>query len=660
MPFWWRRRRRRWYGSRYKRRYFNKYKRRRRWPRRRRRNRRAPRRRRTRRTKVRRKKKTLTVRQYQPDCIRRCKIKGIAIHVLGCQGKQFACYTDNAEAWTPELQPGGGGFGVEKFTLQNLYEQNKKGNNIWTASNTNLDLARYIGGSIKFWRHEHADFVVYYSRTLPMNLQKYTYAGTYPQNLLLRKHKKIIPSLKTSSRGKRYVKIKFGPPKLLTNKWLFQETMANTGLIQIHSSVLDLRYPHLGCCNTNELVSLYGLNLEMYKHFAWGNPTNPYGTESRWYTPYGRAKNPITVTWPGSKTPEQITIKDENYHDSIKKDSGWFQTKILQATKINDYEQIPLTACRYNPTKDTGVGNKVWLASVMNSSYLAPKTDKDLILEGLPLYELLFGFFDLIQKTKKDPTFLHSYCLFLQSPALEPQHGAYHMFCPLDLSFIQGKGAYNSYVTQWEQDHWFPTIKHQQKTVNNIVMSGPFMPKLENQSKNTWELWSTYQFNFKFGGAQLPDPETADPEQQGTYPIPNNQQQTVQITNPEKTSPLTTIHTWDYRRGIITDSAYKRMRENQQTDTDFQTDTETPKKKKKTLHRGRALPIQEEETQEMQACLQTLCEKDSCQDFQEGDLNLLIQQQHQQQQRIKQDLLKLIIDLKKKQKVLQLQTGILE
>lgn len=544
--------------------------------------------------------------------------------------------------------------------MQNLYEQNKKGNNIWTTSNTNLDLARYLGGYIKFWRHPHADFVVSYTRTLPMTLQKYTYAGTYPQSLLLKKHKRIIPSLLTQPKGKRYVKIKFGPPKLLTNKWLFQETMANTGLLQIQSSVLDLRYPHLGCCNTNELISLYGLNLEMYKHFAWGNPTNPYGPEQRWYTPYGNAKNPITITWPGSKTPETITIKDGNYHDSIKKESGWFQSKLLQATKIQESEQIPLTACRYNPTKDTGVGNKVWLASVMNSSYLAPKTDKDLILEGLPLYELLLGFFDYIQKLKKDPTFLQSYCLFLQSPAFEPQHGAYHMFCPLDMSFILGKGPFNSYVTQWDKDHWFPTIKHQQKTVNNIVMSGPFMPKLENQSKNTWELWSNYQFNFKFGGAQLPDPETADPEQQGTYPIPNNKQQTVQITNPEKTSPLTTIHTWDYRRGIITDSAFKRMRENQQTDTDFQTDTETPKKKKKTHHKGRALPIQEEETQELQSCLLSLCEEDSCQDFQTQNIEQLIQQQHHQQQRIKQQLLKLIVDLKNKQKVLQLQTGILE
>nr|UHK06591.1 MAG: ORF1 [Torque teno midi virus] len=660
MPFWWRRRKRRWYGSRYKRRYFNKYKRRRRRFPRRYRRRRTTRRRRKRRGKVRRKKKTLTVKQYQPDCIRKCKIKGVAVHVLGANGKQFACYTDNSKGWTPELQPGGGGFGVEKFTLQDLYNRNKYGTNIWTQSNKMLDLARYTGGYIKFWRHPHLDFIAKYDRELPMTLKQYTYPETYPLNLLLGKHKKLIPSLQTRPGGKRYVKIRFGPPKLLTNKWLFQETMANTGLLRLQTSVIDLRYPHLGCCNTNRLITLYGINLEFYKHFAWGNPTNPYSTENRWYTPYGKAKNPVTIIYSSTKQ-EVITIQDTDYHQSIKLASGWFQPKLLQAKKLKEEDQIPLTACRYNPTRDTGVGNKVWLASVLNTSYLAPKTDKDLVIEGLPLYMLSLGFFDYIAKLKKDTTFLQSYCFFIQSPALEPQHGAYHMFCPIDQSFINGKGPFDSYVTQWDQDHWFPTCKHQQKSVNAIVSCGPFMPKLENLKSSTWELWSTYCFNFKFGGATLPDPDTADPEQQGTFPIPNIQQPTVPLTNPEKTTPLATLHTWDFRRGIITSSAYKRMCENQETDTDFQTDSEIPKKKKKTSYKGNALPIQEEETQKIQSCLRSLCEEDSFQDYQEtSDLRQLIQQQHQQQQQIKNNLLQLILDLKNKQKVLQLQTGVLD
>lgn len=661
MPFWWRRRRRPWYGRWYKRRYTRKFKRRRRkrrFPRRK--YRRASRRRRRGRGKVRRKKKTLPVRQYQPDCIRKCKIKGVAVHIAGAAGKQFSCYTDNSQSWTPELQPGGGGFGVEKFTLQDLYDRNQYGTNIWTQSNKMLDLARYTGGYIKFWRHPHIDFIAKYDRTLPMKLENSTYPGTYPLAMLLGKHKKIIPSLATRPHGKRYVKIKFGPPKLLTNKWVFQETLANTGLLRLQTSIIDLRYPHLGCCNTNRLISIYGINLEFYRYFAWGNPNNPYVTTgNRWYVPYNNAKATLTLD-PDTPKKTTINIVDNQYLMSIAYNNGWFQPRLLQAKKIQEEEQIPLTACRYNPMRDHGIGNKIWLASVFNSSYQPPRTDKDLILEGLPLYQLCLGFLDYVQKLKKDPKFLDSYCFFMQSQALEPQHSQYHMFCPIDQSFINGKGPFDSYLGVWDRAHWFPTIKHQQKTINAIVSCGPFMPKLDNQKNSTWELWSSYCFNFKFGGATLPDPETADPELQGTYPVPNNQQQTVQITNPQKTTAFTTLHSWDYRRGIITSTAYQRMCQNQETDTDFQTDGEPPQKKKKT-YQGNALPIEEEENQKIKSCLRSLCEESSCQDFQEtSDLRQLINQQHIKQQQIKHNLLQLIVDLKNKQKALQLQTGILD
>ncbi len=236
-----------------------------------------------------------------------------------------------------------------------------------------------------------------------MALNKTTYASTYPQNLLLAKHKKAIPSLKTKPGGKRWVKIKFKPPKLLTNKWFFQEGIANMGLLQLDSTVADLRYPHLGCCNTNRLVSLTGINLNFYKFFAWGNPTSPYGTQTvKWYQPYSRAQGQgLKVHLPNKKEPVTVNVTNNSYLDSIKKDTGWFQPNLLQATSIENESYIPGTACRYNPTRDTGKDNKVYLLSVYNSSYSPPATDKDLIIEGLPLYEALFGFFDWVQKPKR-------------------------------------------------------------------------------------------------------------------------------------------------------------------------------------------------------------------------------------------------------------------
>ncbi len=86
---------------------------------------------------------------------------------------------------------------------------------------------------------------------------------------------------------------------------------------------------------------------------------------------------------------------------------------------------------------------------------------------------------------------------------------------------MNGKGPYDSNPDTWDNQHWFPTIKHQQKAINNIVSSGPFMPKLETKLRHMGTLVKL-SFQFKFGGAPLPDAEAADPGQQGTYPIPNN------------------------------------------------------------------------------------------------------------------------------------------
>nr|UHM26587.1 MAG: ORF1 [Torque teno midi virus] len=661
MPFWWRRRRKPWYGRWKRRRTFRRYKRRR-FPRRRRR--RITRRRRKRRKKVRRKRKTLPVKQWQPACIRKCKIKGVAAHIVGTQGRQFNCFTDNAGRYTPALQPGGGGFAVEKFTLQHLYNEHKMGRNIWTQSNKYLDLTRYLGGKIIFWRHPHVDFILNYNTSLPMNLDKYTYPNIYPQQMLLARKKKIVPSLLTKPTGKRYVTIKFKPPKLLTNKWLFQEALANTGLLQLQATIADLRYPHLGCCNTNQMVTLTGINLQYYSYFAWGHTTNPYTPTqpTNWYIPNPNAAHTLEVKYPGMPKGmeyQTINIPKNSYSLSVGRTSGFFRKELLTATEIKTQTVLPGTFVRYNPVRDNGVGNKAWLVSVLNTSTAPPQTDKELIIEGLPLYQLLLGFTDYVTKIKKEPNFLQSYCLFLQSPYFEPHQTTWSTFCPIDYSFMTGKGPYDSNPTLWDENHWFPTVKHQQKSINNIVSSGPYMPKLENQNLDTWELWSNYYFYFKFGGEPLPDAEAADPGQQGTYPVPNNVHQTIQISNPEKTSSKATLHAWDFRRGIVTAAAFKRMCENQQTDTDFQTDAEPPKKKKKTFP-SNALQVQEESQEEIQSCLLSLCKSDTSQESKEDNLKQLIYNQQQQQLQLKNNLLKLITDLKKKQKLLQLQTGVLD
>lgn len=664
MVWWWRRRRRWWTG--YKRPFYKKrkrYRRKRRW--RRRKPRRTYRRRRRGRTKVKRKRKTINLKQWQPDTIRKCKIKGISLHVLGAEGKQFACYTDNRFSWTPPQTPGGGGFGVEKYTLEYLYKEYLRGNNIWTESNVYLDLIRYMGCQITFFRHPYVDFIVQYRRMYPMSIDKYSYSESHPYHLLKQRHKKIIPSFRHKPYGKRYVKVKIGPPKQFVNKWFFQEAFAETGLVQLTSAACDLDFSYMGCCNQNQLITFYALNLQFYTKAGWGNATAP-GTLSKWYNPTG---NMATGTWTGKDIQGnniQVNINNDtgpnSYMQSINYDGGWFTPKLLQMVTVTNPQLVaPVKVARYNLNRDDGVNNAIWLVSALNYSYESPRTDKTLIIDNLPLWQLMYGFMDYVQKVKQDTTFLKSYYMVIQSTAIEPHTGLDKYHIPIDMDFIKGKGPYGEYVTSAQKQKWFVTLEHQLSTINSFVEAGPFIPKLGNQRNSTWELKSTYKFFFKFGGAELPEKETADPAKQGTTDVPDKLKSTIQISDPTQQKAAEMLHAWDFRRGIITKTACKRILKDRSTCSSLFTDAEEPTAKKAKIYGNAVLP-QVQENKEMQTCLLSLCESSSCQEEEEETPNLyqLIQQQKHKQHSIKNKLLKLITELKCKQNLLQLQTGMLE
>ncbi len=135
-------------------------------------------------------------------------------------------------------QPGGGGFGVEIITLEYLYKQYKSHNCIWTSTNAYKDLGRYTGGSITLFRHPEVDFVFNYSIMPPFQINQFTYPDCHPQNLLLRKHHRVILSKQTNPNGKPTVRIKFKPPKLMTNKWFFQKEIGRCTFSNVSSICL--------------------------------------------------------------------------------------------------------------------------------------------------------------------------------------------------------------------------------------------------------------------------------------------------------------------------------------------------------------------------------------------------------------------------------------
>nr|UHK07266.1 MAG: ORF1 [Torque teno midi virus] len=663
MPFWWKRRRRPWFGRWRQRRYRFRQtrKRRRRYPRRYKR-RRTTRRRRRRRGKVRRKKPFIPLRQWQPDSINKCKIKGFGELVLGAEGTQFLCYTNQKYDWAAPLTPGGGGFGVERFTLQYLYDQHIFRNNIWTKTNQYKDLCRYLFVKFTFYAHPKIDFIINYNRQPPFNIDKTTYPSFHPLLMLLGPHKRILPSKQSRPNGKHKLTLTIKPPKQMISKWFFMKQFADYDLCQIAATACTLSYPRLGCCNENRIITIQYLNPEFFQDSTWAQmPTSgPYVP----YTNISRIIKYYSPTVPNGYTPNFWNTPEtehQNYYDSISNDKGWFSKKILGATKVEpNTHHLPLAYARYNPAEDNGKGNQIWLTSVVTGQYKRP-TEDILLFDNTPIWLAFFGWWNYVQKLK-DKSFMSLHMFVIKSPFIKPPvlTATRNYFPFVDANFVQGNNPNKSPLTYNDKKLWYPTCWHQVETINSFVECGPYIPKLNQDRESTWELPYKYSFHFKWGGPQMFDQEVNNPKDKNTYPVPDTLQEGLQISNPSKQKTESILHEWDFRRGFVTNAALERMQKNILTDSDVQTDSEGESKKRKRVTAELHNP--EEKTKKIKTCLLSLCESSTSQEEAQTseDLLKLINKQREQQHLLKQNLITLLTDLKYKQKLLQLQTGVLE
>nr|UHM26810.1 MAG: ORF1 [Torque teno midi virus] len=674
MPFWWKRRRR-WFRPRTRR--YRKFRPKRRRIHRRRRPRRSYRRRRKRRYhKVKRKKKTITIKQWQPDSIVKCKIKGVDVIVLGAEGKQFVCYTNVIKSTPPPKAPTGGGFGCMQFSLGYLYEEYKFRRNIWTKSNIAKDLARYIRCKLIFYRHPETDFIVRYDRQPPFPLEPLTYPSCHPQNLLLGKHKFLVLSKSTKPNGKLTKKKIIKPPKQMLTKWFFQHDLSTAPLFQLTASAANFQYSHIGCCNKNTIVTFKALNPGWFQIGSWAQ----FRQQTTPYLPYRAVFSHLyfwdTTNWPKddmSATSQDVVkwveqhsfqVKHDTYSDSVGYSTGFFSPKALNAalittdkTKNSHIGTLPLITCRYNPAKDDGVGNTVWLHSNLSHGYDKPTQDKTIIIRNLPLWMIFYGWLSYVQYIKHASDFFISYTVCIECPAIDisPSIGATNLIIPIDETFTQGKPPYGQDLSTFDLTHWFPNIYNQVEVLNSLVTVGPYIPKYNQTRNSTWELHFFYEFLFKWGGPETTEPPVADPAQQPTYDALDKQYATIQIRDPRKQIYESIVHPWDYRRGVIKTSALKRIQDNISIESSFQEGI-PPYKRAKII--GPCLTAPEEEQEEIQTCLQELCKESTSQEVQkETDFIKLIQQQREQQQQIKYNLLRLISDLKEQQQKLKLQTG---
>lgn len=516
----------------------------------------------------------------------------------------------------PEKLPGGGGFSIKNFSLNTLYSEHSYCRNVWTKTNIDRPLVRYTGCTFKFYQSEHIDYIVTYDTQLPLRSNLDMYQTMQPNIHNMLQNKILIPSRKTRPQKKPYTKVKIKPTTQLMNKWYFQQDLAKTPLVQIRTTAisLDEYYQKYDSVNSNITITyltptIQNRNFKINPPGGYSNRTQPaQGTlaAAKVYLYATRENNLNTaklksLIFLGQTTHYSIGDEIENHKGNYTKDH-WgnpfhetylhndehtiLQSTMTVATLQNQnleqtiasqtqfpFSQVHLTAqFRYNPMRDDGRDNEIYIYPIYKDGEgWDPPTDNlfsQTISSGLPFWLLPYGYTDFMLRAHAFGNFETDHIVVLRTKI-----NTITTNLPIiSSSMLHGTSPYENTLDNLDRNRWYPSIQFQLEELNNIISTGPGIPKIPD--KHTVQCKTKYTFYFKWGGNLPPMSSIQDPTQQPTYPLPNNFKQTITLQNPE-TNPEYILYSFDERRGQLTERAIKRILQDRPTKTTFISDSES-------------------------------------------------------------------------------------
>uniref|UniRef100_A0AAU8H409 Capsid protein n=2 Tax=Anelloviridae TaxID=687329 RepID=A0AAU8H409_9VIRU len=368
---WWRRRRRRWKRWRRRPKWRRRWRTRRRRPAGRRRRRRTVRRRRRgrwrsryrrwRRKGRRKRKKKLIIRQWQPNYTRKCNIVGYMPVIMCGENTVIRNYATHADDCTYP-GPFGGGMATQKFTLRILYDDYKRFMNYWTSSNEDLDLCRYRGVTLYFFRDPDVDFIILINTTPPFVDTEITGPSIHPGMLALNKRARFIPSLKTRPGRRHIVKIKVGAPRMYEDKWYPQSELCDMPLLTIYATATDMQHPFGSPLTDTPVVSFQVLR-SMYNDALSILPSNFENSTS----PGQKLHKEISEYIPYYNTTEtiaQLKRYVENTEKSQSTPNPW-QSKYVNTKQFTTAETIT-TQTPYTTFADTWYRGTAYTQNIKN------------------------------------------------------------------------------------------------------------------------------------------------------------------------------------------------------------------------------------------------------------------------------------------------------
>lgn len=200
---------------------------------------------------------------------------------------------------------------------------------------------------------------------------------------------------------------------------------------------------------------------------------------------------------------------------------------------------------------------------------MGPPTDLDLVLQGFPLWLIVYGFTDFQIKLKKLTNINTNTIVVIKSRATYKPFN--YPIVPISQSFINNTSPYETELLDADKLQFYPMQQYQEEVINKIAKTGPGTPYIENyQSEN---IQAFCKFYFKWGGSPPKHISVENPSEQIIYPIPRTEYDTTSLQNPAQ-APETTLYSFDYRRGDITKRALQRIADDWSTKTIISSITE--------------------------------------------------------------------------------------
>lgn len=529
--------------------------------------------------------KTIKLKVWQPKTIRKCRVKGIKPIFQGSADRLTNNYWQYPISFVQPGTPGGGGWGIMALSLSSLFEDYEHLQNVFTTSNAGLPLVKYLGVRLTFYQHPYSDYVVEVDNCWPMLDTPLKHPNSQPARMLMGKKKIIIPSTETKPLRKRKKSVYISPPSQMTNNWYFQKDICNTKLVMITGTACSLNNYFLPPRATSNNCTIFALNTNIFKNADFQHPSQTTGYTPRNNTymyggtaPYASISKETLIYLGDCKNytagkPGQVSQKQnwgnpfhKDYIKGIKPvflsskpptDQVFTETSDKIKQVLQEMTSPIAYAMRYNPDRDTGEGNTAYFVDNYRTAgdlgFEKPR-DPNRIIDGFPLWIMLWGWADWIKKLAEIHRVDDDYIMVIQTSFFTEKLPFYVL---LDDSFLSGKSYYDTEQTTKDLLNWYPKFYFQQQSVENICKTGPGVSRVS--SLLSVQAKMKYDFRFKWGGCPATLEKVYDPCSQPRWPIPGNLNEGIQIQNPD-TDPTKEIYSWDFRKDFITEQALKRLK----------------------------------------------------------------------------------------------------